>query len=122
MENPNESGVLVIAAHPDDELLGCGGTLALHVDAGECVTVVIVCEGESLRYDGLEINQANFVRQAAEVLGVVQAVHLRWLAGWSMEQPDPHRIAAAVFEDQQRISRLAILPVNAAAILDRLQQ
>jgi len=42
--------VLVIAAHPDDELLGCGGTAALHTRAGDAVTSVIVCEGESLRY------------------------------------------------------------------------
>ena len=27
--------ILVIAAHPDDEVLGCGGTLALHARAGE---------------------------------------------------------------------------------------
>src|SRR5438034_7628909 len=42
--------VLVIAAHPDDELLGCGGTIALHRRAGHPVTAVIACEGESLRY------------------------------------------------------------------------
>jgi LmbE family N-acetylglucosaminyl deacetylase len=42
--------VLVVAAHPDDELLGCGGTLALHARLGDQVTVVIACEGESLRY------------------------------------------------------------------------
>src|SRR6266487_3702715 len=39
--------VLVIAAHPDDELLGCGGTLALHTRAGDEVTAVVACEGES---------------------------------------------------------------------------
>lgn len=42
--------MLVVAAHPDDELLGCGGTLALHARVGDQVTVVIACEGESLRY------------------------------------------------------------------------
>ena len=32
--------VLIIAAHPDDELLGCGGTAALHAEAGDTVTSV----------------------------------------------------------------------------------
>ena len=40
----------MLAAHPDDELLGCGGTVALHAAKGDRVTSVIVCEGESLRY------------------------------------------------------------------------
>src|SRR5881628_2181659 len=62
--------VLVIAAHPDDELLGCGGTVALHAQAGDAVTSVIVCEGESLRYGRDGVGQADHIRQAATALGV----------------------------------------------------
>jgi LmbE family N-acetylglucosaminyl deacetylase len=61
--------VLVIAAHPDDELLGCGGTVALHTRAGDEVTSVIACEGESLRYPG-GVGQADHMRLAAQTLGV----------------------------------------------------
>lgn len=39
--------VLIIAAHPDDEVLGCGGTIALHRDAGDEVTVVIATRGRT---------------------------------------------------------------------------
>ncbi|MFM8478219.1 MAG: PIG-L deacetylase family protein, partial [Planctomycetaceae bacterium] len=39
--------VLVIAAHPDDEVLGCGGAIALHRDAGDPVTVVIATRGRT---------------------------------------------------------------------------
>jgi N-acetylglucosamine malate deacetylase 1 len=62
--------VLVIAAHPDDELLGCGGTVALHARAGDRVTSVIVCEGESLRYGPGGVGQSDHTRRAAGVLGV----------------------------------------------------
>lgn len=62
--------ILVIAAHPDDELLGCGGTIALHTAAGHQVTAIIVCEGESLRYGKDGVGQANHIQQAASVLGV----------------------------------------------------
>src|SRR6266542_2845464 len=46
-------GALAIAAHPDDEVLGCGGVLALHARAGDPVTAVIVCEGETIRLTDL---------------------------------------------------------------------
>jgi LmbE family N-acetylglucosaminyl deacetylase len=41
--------VLVIAAHPDDEILGCGGTIARHVEEGDTVTVLILAEGVTSR-------------------------------------------------------------------------
>ena len=50
--------VLVVAAHPDDEILGCGGTLARHVRAGDTVRALILCEGESLRYGRKGVGQA----------------------------------------------------------------
>jgi len=62
--------VLVIAAHPDDEVLGCGGTVALHARAGDEVTAVIACEGESLRYGPDGVGQAEHTRRAAEMLGL----------------------------------------------------
>jgi len=65
-----EQSVLVIAAHPDDELLGCGGTVALHSRAGDRVTCVIVCEGESLRYGPDGVGQRSHTRCAARRLGV----------------------------------------------------
>src|SRR2546430_17584506 len=65
--------VLVIAAHPDDELLGCGGTVALHVRAGDAVTAVIACEGESLRYGPNGVGQRGHTRRAAAELGVADA-------------------------------------------------
>lgn len=41
--------ILVLAAHPDDEVLGCGGTIARHAQAGDTVHVVILAEGITSR-------------------------------------------------------------------------
>lgn len=43
--------VLVVAAHPDDEILGLGGTLARHVDEGDVVRTLILAEGATSRDD-----------------------------------------------------------------------
>jgi len=68
--------VLIIAAHPDDEILGCGGTAALHSREGTEVHSVILCEGESLRYSNEKIGQYEQAKNAAKYLNV-KKVH--WL-------------------------------------------
>nr|UXE46032.1 1D-myo-inositol 2-acetamido-2-deoxy-alpha-D-glucopyranoside deacetylase [uncultured bacterium] len=70
MSTRSPSRVLVIAAHPDDEVLGCGGTVALHARAGGEVYTVIACEGESLRYGPEGVGQAEHICRAARTLGV----------------------------------------------------
>ena len=37
--------VLCLAAHPDDEVIGCGGMLAWHAEQGHAVTVVHMTDG-----------------------------------------------------------------------------
>lgn len=64
--------ILVVAAHPDDELLGCGGTIALHTRAGDEVTAAIACEGESLHYGERTEEQRTHIEGAARVLGTAQ--------------------------------------------------
>jgi LmbE family N-acetylglucosaminyl deacetylase len=71
-------GALVIAAHPDDEVLGCGGVLALHAAAGEPVTVIIACEGQTDRRGPHGVYDNSQVRRAAAVLGVEHVEHLRF--------------------------------------------
>jgi len=41
--------VLVVAAHPDDEVLGCGGTIARHAAAKDEVHILILAEGATSR-------------------------------------------------------------------------
>jgi LmbE family N-acetylglucosaminyl deacetylase len=64
--------VLIVAAHPDDELLGCAGTIARHAAAGDRVHILIAAEGATSRADGgqddvLALQQA--ARKASEILG-----------------------------------------------------
>ena len=42
--------VLVVAAHPDDEILGCGATMARLAQEGHCVHIAIMAEGLTSRY------------------------------------------------------------------------
>lgn len=43
--------VLIVAAHPDDEVLGCGGTIAKHICDGDKVTILFMTNGVSARHD-----------------------------------------------------------------------
>ena len=64
--------ILVVAAHPDDEILGCGGTMAVHSRTGDEVYVLILGEGVTSRDEkrdkekrGKEINNLRMNIEAA---------------------------------------------------------
>jgi len=65
------ASVLVIAPHPDDEVLGVGGTMLRHVADGDAVHVVICTKGRPPRFspDQVERVQAE-ARQAHLLIGV----------------------------------------------------
>ena len=71
--------ILVIAAHPDDEVLGCGATIARHAAAGEDVHIIFVSDGETSRGEidpsAISAREA-MARKAAQVLGARPPVFL----------------------------------------------
>lgn len=95
--------VLVIGAHPDDELLGVGGTVANHVDRGHSVTLAVVCEGVSMRYAPERHAEVRAqTAQAAAVLGVTD-VEIGQLPDQRLDTLPVSEVAAAVEAIVQRV-------------------
>jgi N-acetylglucosamine malate deacetylase 1 len=61
--------VLAVVAHPDDEVLGVGGTLIRHFKAGDEVRVLIVCSAQPIRYREKEHDQPGDSKRASHYLG-----------------------------------------------------
>lgn len=101
--------VLIVAAHPDDEVLGCGGTIARHSDAGDQVQVLIAAEGATSRHqhcDRTEATQelsalAQAAQQAGAILGA-QGVELLDLPDNRLDSLDRLDLIKLV---EERISR-----------------
>jgi N-acetylglucosamine malate deacetylase 1 len=117
---PGNERVLVLAPHMDDEVIGCGGTLARHVACGAQVTVVFLTDGqmgggaqtrrqESQRaLEELGIQQVRYcsaqdgkladdTRAAEELRGIISQIEpqLVYLPCFIEEHPD-HRATSAV--------------------------
>lgn len=68
--------VLVVAPHPDDEVLGCGGTIAKHAQAGDEVHLCIVTQAYTPDWSEEFLkNRPVEIEDARKVLGVRQ-VHM----------------------------------------------
>jgi len=85
--------VLVIAPHPDDEAIGCGGAICLHASKQQSVGAVFLTSGELglkqlPKEKAWEIREAE-ARASAEILGISELEFLRcsdWHLGEQIEQ------------------------------------
>lgn len=71
--------VLVVAAHPDDEVLGCGGTIARHVAEADTVHVIFMADGVGSRNGGVQETLAKreaATEEALAILGISSSHHL----------------------------------------------
>ena len=76
-----KKNILIIAAHPDDDILGCGGFIAKYNTKAN-IRVIFIAEGSSCRFPDLNKNlnkiqktietRNNYAKDALKVLGVKQ--------------------------------------------------
>ena len=89
--------VLVVGAHPDDEVLGAGGTMAKHADAGDEVHALIVTEGTTQQYDDDELieQKRRDARACADRLGASE-VHFGDLPDMRLDDVAHVEVNAAI--------------------------
>ena len=95
--------VLVIAPHPDDEIIGVGGTIAKRVKNGDEVSVCIVTKGKEplFREDFIEQGRRE-CRKADSMLGVKETIFLDFPAVM-LETVPRHILNNAISEIIQKI-------------------
>lgn len=63
--------VLIIATHPDDEILGCGGVIQKHIEQDDSVEVLIVTQAPSPEWDmEYRMKKIDEQRKVDKLLGI----------------------------------------------------
>jgi LmbE family N-acetylglucosaminyl deacetylase len=80
------NSVLIVAAHADDEVLGCGGAIAKHISEGDDVHVLIIADGVTARHQeyGIKknlkeiVSRENLAKKACKLLGTNTPIFARF--------------------------------------------
>lgn len=103
--------VLVVAAHPDDEVLGCGGTIVRHVAAGDEVHIAILGEGITSRQAHRDPEEASTeleqLRQQAQRVAELLGAATIDLCGFPDNRFDTVPLLDLVKAVEQTITRVA---------------
>jgi len=95
------STVLVVAPHPDDEVLGPGGAIIRHLADGDAVHVVICTRGDAARFGAEQVERVQAEARAVhEFLGLTGSLFLTLPAARldAVEGADINAALANVFE------------------------
>lgn len=100
MRTYGPESVLVVSAHPDDDVIGCGASIAAHASAGDEVVLTYLTSGDAgnREYEPeiLGPMREREAALAAETLGVdASALHFLRYRDKTLDQPDVARDAVA---------------------------
>jgi LmbE family N-acetylglucosaminyl deacetylase len=101
--------ILIIAAHPDDEVLGCGGTIARLVREGKEVHIVILANGLTSRADFDDSNSAELLKQhheRAQRAGSLMGVSSVQVLGFPDQKLDALPLLEVTHAIEREIERL----------------
>ncbi|MFD4543001.1 PIG-L deacetylase family protein [Streptomyces bauhiniae] len=105
---PTAGRVVVVAAHPDDEVLGVGGTLARLAAAGVALTVVSVTDGEGSHPGSTRLTPDRLAElRAAELCDALAELGARQAEVVRLRLPDT---GVARHEDRLATELAALLP------------
>jgi len=112
--------VMVFAPHPDDDLIGCGGSMAHHVRQGDLVSIVYMTSGEAgsidSQQDALAACREDEARQAAACLQIEDLVFLHYPDGGLEYRPQ--HLDALVSMIRTRQPNRIYLPHSGDAVSD----
>ena len=100
--------ILIVAAHPDDEILGCGGTMSKHVSKGDNVSVIFLTNGVSSRKQKKVTMKKNIIRRknaaikASKIIGINKPHFLNF----SDNQLDKHPLLKIIQSIEKLIIRI----------------
>lgn len=96
--------VLVVAPHPDDEVLGVGGTIARLSDEGATVVIVIVTKGRPPLFSEADVAQTRGeAARAHEILGVSETLFLDFPAA-GLDGVPHQQLNAALASTLERVA------------------
>ena len=87
--NKKDKSVIVVSPHPDDETLGCGGTMLRHFDQGDSVYWLIITQmSEELGFSKEKVERRRHeIEDVAAEYGLEQTIHLGFPATRLDDQP-----------------------------------
>lgn len=70
MTTSSAKKILLVVAHPDDEVLGCGATVARHVRRGDEVHLLVLADGETSRAQADLDHRSSALAKSCQTLGI----------------------------------------------------
>lgn len=104
--------VVAFHAHPDDEIILTGGTLAMLAAAGHRAVIVVACDGHVEPFEGAVTPRLQELRASAKILGVARVEHLGFADsghGPILYPDPPNRMRFARAEVDKAAERLAAI-------------